>query len=132
MHYWHFPINGYELGPVYTICIFQHIYKDCHVGRLIFPFDIGPNTTENSGGARVAADHHGKARSGPHSPTPMRTVYTTNQKSDESPTKEKQREAGGAVRQKSDKAVIDTKKELAKVAGVTIQTTQNAETMAVT
>ena len=32
--------------------------------------------------------------------------------------KEKQSEAGGAVRQKSDKAVVDTKKELAKVAGV--------------
>jgi hypothetical protein len=29
--------------------------------------------------------------------------------------KEKQKEAGGAVRQISDKAVIDTKKELAKV-----------------
>lgn len=62
MHYWHFPINGYELGPVYTICIFQHIYKDCHVGRLIFPFDIGPNTTENSGCAHVAADHQGKRK----------------------------------------------------------------------
>lgn len=36
--------------------------------------------------------------------------------------KEKQREAGGAVRQKSDKAVIDTKKELAKVAGVSHDT----------
>lgn len=32
--------------------------------------------------------------------------------------KAKQREAGGAVRQKSDKAEIDTKKELAKLAGV--------------
>ena len=32
--------------------------------------------------------------------------------------KEKQSEAGGAVRQKSDKAVVDTKKELAKIAGV--------------
>ena len=31
--------------------------------------------------------------------------------------KEKQVEAGGAVRQKSDKAVVDTKKELAKIAG---------------
>ena len=36
--------------------------------------------------------------------------------------KEKQQEAGGAVRQKSDKAVIDTKKELAKVANVSHDT----------
>ena len=36
--------------------------------------------------------------------------------------KEKQREAGGAVRQKSDKAAVDTKKELAKVAGVSHDT----------
>ena len=36
--------------------------------------------------------------------------------------KEKQIEAGGAVRQKSDKAVIDTKKELAKIAGVSHDT----------
>ncbi len=36
--------------------------------------------------------------------------------------KAKQSEAGGAVRQKSDKAVIDTKKELAKIAGVSHDT----------
>lgn len=36
--------------------------------------------------------------------------------------KEKQREGGGAVRQKSDKAVIDTKKELALIAGVSHDT----------
>ena len=36
--------------------------------------------------------------------------------------KEKQREAGGAVRQKSDKAGVDTKKELAKIAGVSHDT----------
>ena len=36
--------------------------------------------------------------------------------------KEKQQEAGGAVRQISDKAVIDTKKELAKVANVSHDT----------
>lgn len=36
--------------------------------------------------------------------------------------KEKQSEAGGAVRQKSDKAVVDTKKELAKIAGVSHDT----------
>jgi N6-adenosine-specific RNA methylase IME4 len=36
--------------------------------------------------------------------------------------KEKQRDAGGAVHQKSDKAVIDTKKELAAVAGVSHDT----------
>ena len=36
--------------------------------------------------------------------------------------KEKQSEAGGAVRQKSDKAVIDTKKELAKIADVSHDT----------
>ncbi len=36
--------------------------------------------------------------------------------------KEKQREAGGAVRQKSDKAEVDTKKELAKVAQVSHDT----------
>ena len=36
--------------------------------------------------------------------------------------KEKQKEAGGAVRQKSDKAVIDTKKELSKVANVSHDT----------
>lgn len=36
--------------------------------------------------------------------------------------KEKQKEAGGAVRQKSDKAVIDTKKELSKVAAVSHDT----------
>ncbi len=36
--------------------------------------------------------------------------------------KEKQKEAGGAVRQISDKAVIDTKKELAKVANVSHDT----------
>lgn len=40
--------------------------------------------------------------------------------------KEKQAEAGGAVRQKSDKAVIDTKKELAKVADVSHDTIQKA------
>ena len=36
--------------------------------------------------------------------------------------KEKQKEAGGAVRQKSDEAVIDTKKELSKVASVSHDT----------
>lgn len=36
--------------------------------------------------------------------------------------KEKQIEAGGALRQKSDKAEIDTKKELAKIAGVSHDT----------
>jgi hypothetical protein len=36
--------------------------------------------------------------------------------------KEKQKEAGGAVRQISDKAVVDTKKELAKVANVSHDT----------
>lgn len=36
--------------------------------------------------------------------------------------KQKQKEAGGAVRQISDKAVIDTKKELAKVAGMSHDT----------
>lgn len=41
--------------------------------------------------------------------------------------KEKQAEAGGAVRQKSDKAVIDTKKELAKVAGVSHDTIHKVE-----
>ena len=41
--------------------------------------------------------------------------------------KEKQREAGGAVRQISDKAVIDTKKELAKVAGVSHDTIAKVE-----
>lgn len=41
--------------------------------------------------------------------------------------KEKQVEAGGAVRQKSDKAVIDTKKELAKVAGVSHDTIHKVE-----
>ena len=41
--------------------------------------------------------------------------------------KEKQSEAGGAVRQKSDKAVIDTKKELAKIAGVSHDTIHKYE-----
>lgn len=41
--------------------------------------------------------------------------------------KEKQSEAGGAVRQKSDKAVIDTKKELAKAAGVSHDTIHKVE-----
>ena len=41
--------------------------------------------------------------------------------------KEKQKEAGGAVRQKSDKAVIDTKKELAKSAGVSHDTIHKVE-----
>ena len=41
--------------------------------------------------------------------------------------KEKQSEGGGAVRQKSDKAVIDTKKELAKVAGVSHDTIHKVE-----
>lgn len=41
--------------------------------------------------------------------------------------KEKQSEAGGAVRQKSDKAAIDTKKELAKVAGVSHDTIHRVE-----
>ena len=41
--------------------------------------------------------------------------------------KEKQIEAGGAVRQKSDKAVIDTKKELAKIAGVSHDTIHKVE-----
>ena len=43
--------------------------------------------------------------------------------------KEKQSEAGGAVRQKSDKAVVDTKKELAKVAGVSHDTIHKVETI---
>ena len=42
---------------------------------------------------------------------------------------EKQSEAGGAVRQKSDKAVVDTKKELAKVAGVSHDTIHKVETI---
>ena len=41
--------------------------------------------------------------------------------------KEKQREAGGAVRQKSDKAAIDTKKELADLAGVSHDTFKKGE-----
>lgn len=41
--------------------------------------------------------------------------------------KERQAEAGGAVRQKSDKAVIDTKKELAKIAGVSHDTIHRVE-----
>ena len=41
--------------------------------------------------------------------------------------KEKQAEAGGAVRQKSDKAVVDTKKELAKAAGVSHDTIHKVE-----
>ena len=41
--------------------------------------------------------------------------------------KEKQSEAGGSVRQKSDKAAIDTKKELAKVAGVSHDTIHRVE-----
>ena len=41
--------------------------------------------------------------------------------------KEKQAEAGGAVRQKSDKAVIDTKKELAKIANVSHDTIHKVE-----
>ena len=41
--------------------------------------------------------------------------------------KEKQIEAGGAVRQKSDKAVVDTKKELAKLAGVSHDTIAKVE-----
>lgn len=43
--------------------------------------------------------------------------------------KEKQSEAGGAVRQKSDKAVINTKKELAKAAGVSHDTIYKVETI---
>ena len=43
--------------------------------------------------------------------------------------KDKQSEAGGAVRQKSDKAVVDTKKELAKVAGVSHDTIHKVETI---
>ena len=43
--------------------------------------------------------------------------------------KEKQSEAGGAVRQKFDKAAIDTKKELAKVAGVSHDTIHKVETI---
>lgn len=43
--------------------------------------------------------------------------------------KEKQAEAGGAVRQKSDKAVIDTKKELAKIASVSHDTIHKVETI---
>ena len=43
--------------------------------------------------------------------------------------KAKQSEAGGAVRQKSDKAEIDTKKELAKVAGVSHDTIHKVETI---
>jgi hypothetical protein len=41
--------------------------------------------------------------------------------------KEKQRDAGGAVCQKSDKPVVDTKKELAKVAGVSHDTIHKAK-----
>ncbi len=41
--------------------------------------------------------------------------------------KEKQRESGGAVRQKSDKPVVDTKKELAKIAGVSHDTIHKVE-----
>lgn len=41
--------------------------------------------------------------------------------------KEKQTEAGGAVCQKSDKPIIDTKKELAKVAGVSHDTIAKVE-----
>lgn len=41
--------------------------------------------------------------------------------------KEKQSEGGGAVRQKSDKAVIDTKKELASIAGVSHDTIHKVE-----
>lgn len=41
--------------------------------------------------------------------------------------KKKQSEGGGAVRQKSDKAVVDTKKELAKVAGVSHDTINKVE-----
>lgn len=41
--------------------------------------------------------------------------------------KEKQSEAGGAVRQKSDKAAIDTKRELAKAAGVSHDTIHKVE-----
>ena len=40
--------------------------------------------------------------------------------------KEKQVEAGGALRQKSDKAEIDTKKELAKLANVSHDTIAKA------
>jgi len=43
--------------------------------------------------------------------------------------KEKQREAGGAVRQISDKAAIDTKKELAAIAGVSHDTIAKVEKM---
>ena len=41
--------------------------------------------------------------------------------------KKKQSEGGGAVRQKSDKAVVDTKKELAKTAGVSHDTIHKVE-----
>ena len=41
--------------------------------------------------------------------------------------KEKQSEAGGALRQKSDKAAINTRKELAKVAGVSHDTIHKVE-----
>ena len=41
--------------------------------------------------------------------------------------REKQREAGGAVRQKSDKAEIDTKKEVAKIANVSHDTVKARE-----
>lgn len=41
--------------------------------------------------------------------------------------KKKQSEGGGAVRQKSDKAVIDTKKELATIAGVSHDTIHKVE-----
>ncbi len=41
--------------------------------------------------------------------------------------KEKQKEAGGAVHQKSDKAVINTKKEIAKKAGVSHDTIHKAK-----
>ena len=43
--------------------------------------------------------------------------------------KEKQREAGGAVRQISDKAVIDTKRELATIAGVSHDTIAKVKTI---
>ena len=41
--------------------------------------------------------------------------------------KQKQSDAGGAVRQKSDKAAIDTKKELARIAGVSHDTIHKVE-----
>jgi len=43
--------------------------------------------------------------------------------------KEKQKEAGGAVRQISDKAVVDTKKELAKIADVSHDTIAKVKTI---